>query len=193
MEHSVGLKILSAENFDALGMPDVPEAWTGSSSMPRSHSRASASSSPSGSSSFWRWRTGPATTVDRGTADRLPPVVAYADLTLLGGRHRQRDLDPGGLPDLHPIADRLVCATINDGTSGFPSVLRDCACGKQLWVSAAMLELVDARTIHVVCLGCHRTAALPMTLHPACMPTLHLMGRSFDALRCVAVLNGLGS
>lgn len=120
-----------------------------------------------------------------------PPVVAYADLTLLGGRHRQRDVKPEGHPELHPIAERLVCASISDGNSGFPAVLRDCGCGKQLWVSTAMLELVDARTLHAVCLGCHLTDRKPLELHSASMPTLHLIGRSADAWRCVAMLNGL--
>lgn len=119
------------------------------------------------------------------------PVVAYADLTLLGGRHRQRDVKPEGHPELHPIAERLVCASISDGNSGFPAVLRDCGCGKQLWVSTAMLELVDARTLHAACLGCHLTDRKPLALHSAAMPTLHLMGRSADAWRCVAMLDGL--
>jgi hypothetical protein len=119
-------------------------------------------------------------------------VVAYADLTLLGGRHRKRDLDPKQLPELHPIADRLVCATINDGTGGWPAVIRDCqGCDKQLWVSTSMLELVDARKMLPVCLGCHRSDATPMELHSAAMPALHILGMSSDAWRCVAVLNGL--
>lgn len=119
-------------------------------------------------------------------------MVAYADLTLLGGRHRMRDLDPAQLPELHPIAERVVCATINDGTSGFPAVNRDCqSCGKQLWVSVAMLEVVDSRRAIAVCLGCHRSDYSPMQLHAEAMPQLHILGRSADARRCVATLNGL--
>jgi hypothetical protein len=119
-------------------------------------------------------------------------VVAYADLTLLGGRHRKRDLDPAQHPELHPIADRLVCATIIDGTGGWPAVNRDCqGCDKQLWTSTAMLELVDARKMLPVCLGCHRSDNAPMELHPAAMPALHILGMSIDAWRCVAMLNGL--
>lgn len=118
-------------------------------------------------------------------------MVAYADLTLLGGRHRQRDVKPAGLPELHPIAERLVCASISDGNSGFPAVLRDCGCGKQLWVSTALLELVDGRTLQAVCLGCHLTDRKPLELPSAAMPTLHLMGRSADAWRCVAMLDDL--
>lgn len=119
-------------------------------------------------------------------------VVAYADLTLLGGRHRTWDLDSAGLPELHPIADRVVCAAVSDGNAGWPAVNRDCdSCGKQLWVSVAMLELVDSRAAQPVCLGCHRSDYAPMKLHHAAMPPLHLAGMSADAWRCVAVLNGL--
>jgi hypothetical protein len=119
-------------------------------------------------------------------------VVAYADLSLLGGRHRKRDLDPAQPPELHPIADRVVCATIHDGTGGWPAVNRDCqGCGKQLWVSTAMLELVDSRRILPICLGCHRSDYTPMKLHAEAMPQLHILGMSADAIRCVAVLNGL--
>jgi hypothetical protein len=119
-------------------------------------------------------------------------VVAYADLSLLGGRHRKRDLEPAAPPELHPIADRVVCATINDGTGGWPAVNRDCqGCGKQLWVSVAMLEVVDSRTALPICLGCHRSDYTPMVLHPEGMPQLHILGMSMDAWRCIAVLNGL--
>lgn len=118
-------------------------------------------------------------------------MVAYADLTLLGGRHRKRDLDPVQLPELHPIADRVVCASIFDGTA-WPAVNRDCqGCGKQLWVSVAMLELVDSRQALPVCLGCHRSDTSPMELHAQAMPPLHILGMSADAWRCVAMLNGL--
>ena len=119
-------------------------------------------------------------------------MVAYADLTLLGGRHRKRDLDPAQLPELHPTVDRVICATIHDGTSGWLAVNRDCqGCGKQLWVSTAMLELVDSRKMLPICHGCHRSDYSPMTLHPEAMPPLHILGCSADAWRCVATLNGL--
>ena len=118
-------------------------------------------------------------------------MAVYADLTMLGGRHRRRTWAANRLVDLHPIADRLVCATIYDGNSGWPSVIRDCGCGHQLWVSTAMLELVDTWRVIAICLGCHLSDRKPMELHPAVMPSLYLAGCSADAWRTVATLNGL--
>lgn len=125
---------------------------------------------------------------------KIRDVKTYADATLLGGRHRVRDMVPNvDAPDRHHDHDRLICATLADGNAGWPSCLRACSCGAQVVVSTPMIELVDSGVLWPTCWVCFLALRATLMLHDGLMPALYALGRSADAWRAVGWLNGLVS
>lgn len=124
-------------------------------------------------------------------------MAVYADLTLLGGRHRPasgaRTDEPVARHHLH---NRVACAFLADGNAGWPAVTRTCSCAASVLVSTPMLEPVDSGELWPTCWACYRALSATLgnlELHHRVMPTLYAHGRSADAVRCLAHLNALAS
>jgi hypothetical protein len=82
----------------------------------------------------------------------------------------------------------LVCTSLADGCE-VASNLRECRCGTQLWVSAAMTLLVDSAELTPICWPCHHQTGRPVTIHPREIKELDRMGRLEDGWRVIGEMN----
>ncbi|MGH3687110.1 MAG: hypothetical protein ACRDRU_16965 [Pseudonocardiaceae bacterium] len=82
----------------------------------------------------------------------------------------------------------LVCNRIGDGSAA-PSVVRECHCGAQLWVTTLMLPLVESGELTPVCAPCGTREGRQIDIHPRTMEVLIRRDQVAEAWQVVNALN----
>lgn len=82
----------------------------------------------------------------------------------------------------------MICNGVTEGAAA-PSVLRQCHCGVQVWVSTVMLPVVEAGELEPVCTPCGLQSGQPIAIHPRSLDVLTDAHQLAEAREIVAALN----